>query len=220
MKDIPYQTLKQDQRAYEIMLFRDQYGNTFTDIAREFDISTVRATQIYQKLKFSQKNLYINHISITLGHEDTRQIREVFDDAFESYQDVAYACAYLEKKYKDILSEYRCGEPGMPAWFIKNMPPFRPRLNKKTVSRIVEMRETEKASFVTIGRELKLTRAKVKHTYEMFYHKKVLAIIETLQEKAASSDEKLAIWLDCLSGRLSARERYDMLSKGQEIRDR
>ena len=31
LKDIPYSVLKKNRRAYEIMLLRDQYENTFTD---------------------------------------------------------------------------------------------------------------------------------------------------------------------------------------------
>ena len=53
MKDMPYSELNQDKRAYEIMLLRDQHGNTFTDIAKEFEISPQRAIQIYNKLKIS-----------------------------------------------------------------------------------------------------------------------------------------------------------------------
>ncbi len=78
--------------------------------------------------------------------------------------------AYLEKKYKDILTEYRDGEPGMPTQFVKSMPPFKPNLSKKTVARVVEIREVEKASFLAIAKELRMTQAKAKHTYEMFYH--------------------------------------------------
>ena len=37
MKDIPYSLLKKDGRAYEVMLLRDQYGHTFTDIAKKFN---------------------------------------------------------------------------------------------------------------------------------------------------------------------------------------
>lgn len=67
MKDIPYSILKQDERAYEIMLLRDQYGNTFTDIARECEISVARVVQIYNKIKIKQIRLYINHIAVVFG---------------------------------------------------------------------------------------------------------------------------------------------------------
>ena len=54
LKDIPYSILKKDGRAYEIMLLRDQYDNTFTDIAAEFELSVTRVTQIYFRLKVRQ----------------------------------------------------------------------------------------------------------------------------------------------------------------------
>ena len=192
MKDIPYSILKQDERAYEIMLLRDQYGNTFTDIARECEISVSRVVQIYNKLKIKQIRLYINHIAVVFGYKGTSQVRKVYDDAYECYQEWSYACAYLEKKYKDILTEYRDGEPGMPTQFVKSMPPFKPNLSKKTIARVVEIQEVENASFLAIAKELRMTQAKAKHTYEMFYHKQVLKLIKALEEKAESRKEKNA----------------------------
>lgn len=214
LKDIPYSVLEQDERAYEIMLLRDQHGNTFTDIAKEFEISVARVMQIYHQLKFKQIRLYINHIAVVLGHESASQIREVYNEAYECYQDRTYACAYLEKRYKAILIEYRDGEPGMPSHFIRNMPPFQPKLSKKTVSRVVELRDVEKASFVTIAKEMRMTQAKAKHTYEMHYHKQVLALIHALQEKADSEEEKAAIWNYYFRRYHSSKKRYDMLPKG------
>jgi hypothetical protein len=213
LKDIPYSVLKQDGRTYEIMLLRDQHGNTFTDIAKECELSVTRVVQIYNKLKIKQIRLYINHIAIMLGHENTSQIKKVFHDAYECYQEPSYACAYLEKKYQDILTGYRDGEPGMPAQFIRSIPPFKPKLSETTVARVVEMREAEKASFVAIAGELRMTQAKAKRIYEMFYHKQVLELIKALQEKAGSTEEKRAIWDYCFSGNKSSKGRYELLIK-------
>lgn len=214
LKDIPYSILKQDGRAYEIMLLRDQYNNTFTDIAKEREISVARVVQIYNKIKMKQIHLYINHIAVVLGYESTSQVRKVFNDADECYQDRTYACAYLEKKYKHILTKYRSREPGMPTQFIKSMPPFKPKLSKKTIARVVEMRDVEKASFVAIAKELRMTQAKARHTYEGFYHKQVLELIRALQEKSESNEEKMAIWNYYFRGNNSSKKRYDMLIKG------
>ena len=214
MKDIPYSILKQDERAYEIMLLRDQHGNTFTDIAKECERSVARVVQVYNKLKIKQIRLYINHIAVVLGYSGTSQVRKIYDDACECYQDLSYAGAYLEKKYKDILTEYRDGEPGMPTQFIRSMPPFKPKLSEKTVARVVEMREAEKASFAAVAKELRMTRAKARHTYEMFYHKQVLELIRALEEKAESNEEKRAIWNYYFRGNKTAKKRYDMLTEG------
>ena len=172
MKDIPYSVLTQDKRAYEVMLLRDQFDNTFADIAKEFEMSVSWAVQLYRRQKFRQKSLYVNHISIELGHGSTAQIRKVFDEAYEWYWDIACACAYLEKTYQDILTAYRDGEPGMPTQFLANMPPFKPRLSKKDAARVIEMRDIEKASFVTIAKELRITREKAKRTYDVFIIKR------------------------------------------------
>lgn len=214
LKDIPYGVLKQDERAYEIMLLRDQHDNTFIDIAKEYEISVAWSTQIYYRQKVKQIHLYINHIAVVLGCESISKIRKVFDDAKECYQDWTYACAYLEKKYKDILTGYRDGEPGMPTLFIRSMPPFKPKLSEKTIARVIEMREVEKMSFVKIAKELCITQAKAKRTYEMFYHKQVLEFISALQEKVESREEKMAISHYYFRGYKSSKKRYDMLTKG------
>ncbi len=107
---------------------------------------------------------------------------------------IGHACAYLEKKDKAILIECRDGEPDIPTQFIKNMPPFKPKLSKKTIARVVELREVEKASFVTIAKKWRMTQAKAKRTYEMFYHKQILALIKALQGKAERQEKKAAIW--------------------------
>ena len=212
--DIQYSTLTEDKRSYEIMLLRDQHGNTFTDIAKECEISVARVVQIYNRLKLKQIRLYINHIAVVLGYESTSQIIKVYHDAYECYQDRAYACAYMERQFKYILAEYRVGEPGMPTKFIRSMPPFKSRLSQKTIARVIEMREVEKASFATIAKELRMTQAKAKRTYEMFYHKQVLELINALQEKAESNEEKSAIWDYYFNEYKSAKKRYDMLTKG------
>ena len=102
----------------------------------------------------------------------------------------------------------------MPIRFIKSMPPFKAELSKKTVARVVEMREVEKAPYATIAKELRMTRAKAKRTYEMFYHKQVLELIKALQDKAESEEEKDAIWEHYFRGNKTAKRRYDMLTKG------
>ncbi len=169
MLNFPYNTLKQDKRAYGIMLLRDQHAGTFAEIAKVYKITAERTAQIYYKIKFKQIRLYIDHISATLGYEDNSQIKKVYESAYDCYRDWFYACAYLEKKYKVLLDEYRGGEPGMPIGFVRNLPPFRPKLSKKTVARVVDMREVEKAAYIAIAKKLHMTPAKARHTYEWFY---------------------------------------------------
>ncbi len=215
MEDIPYSVLKEDERTFRIMTLRDQYGNTFQSIGKEYGISVARVVQIYHRTKIRQARLYINHISIVLGYEDTSKIRKVYEQAYNWYQEREYACAYLEKQYKDILDEYRCGEPGMPQWFMKSMPPLRPELGKKAIARLIEMRENKKMSFAAIAKELRITPSKARHTYESFYHQKVVEIIKDLQEKEGNCREKTDIWERYFKGTVSAKRLYEELVSGK-----
>ncbi len=212
-KDLPYSILKQDGRAYEIMLLRDQYANTFADMAKAYEMAVARVAHIYNSMKVKQIRLYIQHIAAALGYEDASKVRQVYQDAYECYQDRAYACAYLEKKYKSILDEYRGGEPGMPVQFVRRMPPFKPKPDKKTIARVIEMREVEKASYTAIAKELRMTPAKARHTYEWFYHRQVLALIKALQSKAGSYEEKMAIWEHYFKEYKTPKKRYDALTR-------
>ena len=212
LKDIPYNTLIENERAYEIMLLRDQYSNKWSDIAQEYGITAQRVREIYNKVKYKQKQLYINHIAVALGHEDTTQVRAVYNAANECYQDRTYAVAYLEKMYGDILAENRGGQPGMPEAFIRSMPPFRPRLSKKTIARVVDIREAQGLSFAAIAKALRLTQAKAKRTYTLYYHHQTLAIVEALQAEAQTQAEKSAIWLRCFERKMTAKARYELLA--------
>ena len=216
LQEIAYSVLKEDKRAYEILLLRDHYGNTFAAIAREYGISNIRARELYGRIKIKQIRLYIRCIAIALGHESTKEVCNEFSTANECYQDYSYACAYLEKKYKDILEEYRRGEPGSSESFIADMPPLK-KVNKKTASRIVEMREAEKLTFIAIAKKLRITPKKARHTYDMFYHRQVLDYVESLQEKAESDEEKIAILYHYFRNDLSAKKRYElMMSERQD----
>ena len=211
MKDIPYSTLQEDERAYQILQLHDQKGCSFAEIAARYGLSASRIRAIYSRIKHKQAYLYIRQIAFSLGHPNTEAVQKIFHDAEKSYQDISYACAYLEKKYGEILTEYRKGEPGTRGEVICNLPAFRPKLPAKTVERVVAMREREKATFRAIARELRITPEKARHTYEMFYHKEVFRLIGVLQAGTDSPAEKQAIWEGCLNNNQSPKKRYDWL---------
>ena len=211
LKDVPYHTLKRDERAYEILMLRDRYNNTFAAIAREYGISPMRARQIYVRMKREQSRLYIRHISIVLGHETTKDVTADFRAAYLRYQSLPYACAYLEKKYGDILKDYRAGEPGTPEQVIKRLPLSKREPSRAMIARMVEMRDIEKATFPAIAREMRITPEKAKYLYDSFYHRKVLAHIEALQKTAKTPAEKQAIWDRYFRGTRSPKKRYEMI---------
>lgn len=182
LKDIPYSELKKDGRAYEIMLLRDQENCTFAEIAAKFTISGPRVMEIYRKVLNRKLHLYINHISAVLGYKSTNLIRKVYHEAYECFQDWKYVCGYFEKEYRDILTAYRAGEPGIPARFIREMPPFRDSWDERTIARVIEMREVCRAPYGAIAKKLNMTPAKAKQTYNIFYHQKGIELVSALQD--------------------------------------
>lgn len=208
LEDIPYDAIKKDKRAYEIMLLRDQKNNTITDIAKKIGLSDTRALKIYNSLKCKQSRLYINHISVVLGYDNTAAVKKIYDKAYDCYQGEAYACAYLEKEYKNILKEYRNGEPGMPEAFIQSMPPLKCSLTEEEVHRIIEMHEAEKASFAKIGKTLHITKEKAKSAYNRYYFAEFLEMMRFLQ---ANKQEKIALWYRYFEYNYSPKTRYEML---------
>ena len=214
----PYSLLKRDERGYTILLLRDQQGLAFTTIAKELGLSPSRVAQKYNQMKVKQKNLYIRQIAAEQMCENTSQMKKVFRDAYECYQSTPYVCAYLEKMYPDILREYRAGEPGMPARFIRKLPPFRKHLSQKTIARVVAMREEDKASFAAIGKALHMTSDKARYTYDQFYHRQVIMLLEALQETAATPQEKKAMQDWCFNAYKSSKKRYDALVQGEWAR--
>lgn len=211
MTDLPYSTLQEDKIGYQILLLREQQNQSFTAIASQLGVSPARVRQQYTKMKVRQVRLYIRHIAIALGYENTAQVRNVFSTAMDCYQNYPYACGYLDKTYGEILEAYRAGEPGTPQEMLEKLPPCPVKLGEEEISCIVTMREEEKASFRAIGREFHITPEKARHTYEMVYHHKVLEYVEGLQQQAKSWEERMEIWRRYLGGSMSAKRRYERL---------
>ena len=210
LQDIPYNVLKEDPREYAILLRRDQNGAAWKEIAQEFGLSPTRVAQIYRKMKLRQIRLYIRHVSIVQGC-GLVQVQKVYNKALEWYQSLACACAYLEKKYPNILAKYRQGEPGMPQAFAANMPPFRHRLAKGEVESIVALREEKKAPFTVIAQELRITPEKAKHAYDGYYHAQVLKIVKELEALAESEEQKRALRDAVFQSAGTPKKRYDLL---------
>lgn len=200
-----------DKRSYEIMLLRDQ-GFSFTDIAKQYDIKYGRVAYYYQRLKVKQIILYINHIAFTLGHATKKEILSVFNAAIDFYCSFTYACAYLEMKYKDILDEYRQGEPGMPEEFIKALPPFKKKVSGKVVLRIVEMRDVEKATFTKIAEELHITGEKAKQEYDGYYRSKINEYINGLPRDSIEYKKLNDAEFRVVNNNISSKRQYDMLT--------
>lgn len=216
LKAVPYDAIKKNQRAYDIMLLREQQGKTLAAIAKEYGVSPNRIREIYNRQKRKQARLYIVRIAQALGKETVGSIEKVYEQALDCYQDRVYACAYLEKEYGDILTPYRQGEPGASQGLIQSLPPLKPRMDQETAARIVEMREAESASFAQIARALDITRAKARHTYDWYYRQRAMELIQPLMDQARTQEERWEIWNRYLRGSASPKRRYEMLAKELE----
>ena len=201
MKDIPYDTLKEDRQGYEILLLWEQHHRSVSEIARQLHLTPIHVQQQYSKMKVRQVHLYVQHLAFVLGHENTEQVRKVFTVAMECYQNYPCACGYLEKTYPDLLQEYRAGEPGTPRDVLEGLPPCPIHLGDKEISRIVTMREKEGASFQDIGRALQITPEKAQHTYERVYHNHVVSYVEQLQTQPQKGGVLRNIWRRLLGTR-------------------
>lgn len=103
LKDIPYDTLKQNSRDYEILTLHDHCNKPFSEIALKFELSRLRAVQIYRKMKLRQIYLYTNHLSVVSGHADATQFQKLSTSVLDCYRDYAHVAAYLEKEYNNLL---------------------------------------------------------------------------------------------------------------------
>ena len=211
LRDIPYRVLKQNSRAYSIMLLRDQKALTFSDIAKQCGVTASTASQLYRTIKKKQIDMYANHIAIVKGHGNNSEIRKVVYRAVACYRDMACVSAYLEKKYRSVLAAYRGGEPGMPRKFIKNLPPFRPELTDDEIKSLLHMREEEKLTFKEIGRRLDITQKSARNTYENYYYQKSMELIQILLERNNFGPESIKIMEHYLLGYKKVKERYEAL---------
>lgn len=168
MTDIPYKKLKEDQRAYTIMLLHEQYNASFSSLSKKYKSSVKDIIHTYNEIKLKQLCFYIIHLSVVLGLESTSEITQIVSQAEEWYKDLTYVVGYMEKSYKDILIEYRKGEPGMAESFLEMIPPIRSELSQNEIEYIITMRMAKKKSFDGIAKELSITPAKAKNIFEIF----------------------------------------------------
>lgn len=171
LQDIPYKTLLDKGRKYDVWRLRDLYGNTFADIAREYGVSVVTITHDYNLLLLFKIRYYVNHLSLVYGYQTTAHFSEIWKNALDCYSAMKYVAAYFEKEYADILKEYRQGEPGMPEQLLRELPPLRNKFSKQTVASVIRLKETKGMTFPAIGKRLRMTREKAQDLYSGYYHR-------------------------------------------------
>lgn len=206
LKEKPYCNLKTNQRAYEIMLLRDIYNNSFTEIAKKYGISSSCVREKYIKIKTKKIVYYINHLSIIFGYQDWKVFRNFYEAAEECYAESRSVIAYFEKTYGEILEKYRAGEPGMPEEFIKALPPFQTKWDDKIILHIIDLHGKEKKTFIEIGTQLKMTKYKAMSLYDNYYHRQVVNYINQLEEKLGGE-----IWRHYFNLKCKSKKRLEIL---------
>ena len=79
--DLPYGTLMERQRYYEILLLRDSHDNTYADIAREYNVSRNYIDDCYNRIKRKQIRLYLTHLAIINGVDNTDSFKKIYSQA-------------------------------------------------------------------------------------------------------------------------------------------
>ena len=210
LNDIPYKNIMEHKRRYDIWLLHDVYNNNFANIAKRYGISVNTIVSDYYKVLSLKLKYYVNHLSIVYGYKDTIHFREIWRNAYECYRGLNYVVAYFEKEYSAILSEYRNGEPGLPEQTLLNLPPLRNKFNKQTISSVIRLRETNKMTYVAIGKKLRLTKEKAEDLYNHHYHVLYCNLLEKLIEITGDTDLSRKYWDTYQVG--SAKKKYDCLT--------
>lgn len=188
LSDIPYEKIKDNGRKYDVWVLRDVYGNTFSDIAREYGISVACVISNYDKIIALKIKYYVNHLSIVHGFENTVHFRKMWHTAYDCYRGLKYVAAYFEKEYADILREYRSGEPGMSKLVLRDLPPLRKEFSKRTISSIIRLRETDGMTYAAIGKRLRMTKETAEGLYNHHYHTLYYQLSEKLMEITGDDD--------------------------------
>lgn len=182
LSDIPYKNIMENNRMYDVWMRRDVYDNTFAEIAKEYGVSVNTVIDNYNKILRLKIRLYVNHLSIVYGCENTAYFRKIWGNAYECYAGEKYVVAYFEKEYADILSAYRNGEPGMPDRILRDLPPLQNEFSRHTVSSVIQLRETNGMTYAAIGTRLSLTKEKAEYLYNRYYHVLYNELLEKIIE--------------------------------------
>lgn len=150
--------MTQYDKHYQIVKLRVEQGKTYREISEIYHISNARAVQKYRLFLRRLSEAYVKYI--TEKTEDAN-FQSHIKDVRDFYWNNLYVIAYLEEKYKDILYDYRRGEP--PIFAIK-IPKFR-KISSSTKKKIEMAKDIEKKTFIRIAQELDLTKEKVEKIY-------------------------------------------------------
>lgn len=108
------------RRNYSIMQERDMNGTSFKKIGEMFGLKESSVRQIYYDTKRKQIGLYRIAICKATG-KPLNELDQYLYWLCDELGSFAYVVAFLEKRYNEILSKFRNGEPGMSDKALKNL---------------------------------------------------------------------------------------------------
>jgi len=209
LNDIPYKNIVNTGRKYDVWVLHDIYNSSFTDIAKKYHVTAPPIVSDYYKALLTKLKYYVNHLSIVYGYENTTHFRKIWSDASTCYCELKYVAAYFEREYTDILNKYRNGEPGYPEQFLRNLPPLRTKFSKRTISNVVRLRETERMTFIAIGKRLRMTREKARDLYSDYYFDLFRQLSAKIKKITGEADLEGKYYLSCQIG--NGKKLYDTL---------
>ena len=96
------------------------------------------------------------------------------------YYDLVQVTAYLEKEYKELLDDFREGDPPTVVNFLPYYEITGER-KKELEAQVAKEKDIEKKSFNKIGEELGLTPSKTVILYQDYYCNKISKAIDIIQ---------------------------------------
>lgn len=106
-------------REYFVMIECEHNGKSHAELAKQLGVSRNRINQMYNHAKRKQAELYSQAIEEAIGKAGPDRF-----GLLHEYGSTKYVIAYLEREYKDILSDFRNGEPESVYHVPGNMPAF------------------------------------------------------------------------------------------------
>lgn len=190
LQEIPYSTIKETGRKYEIYTLVVG-GYSFREVAQQYGVSSSTIIHHYGTVLLDIMRCYINHLSIVHGYNTSSYFSNLWSDVEQCYCGRQYAIIYFEREYSAILDEYRAGEPGMPATLLKTLPPYRKKFSAQTTSSVVRLRDTNGMTFSAIGKRLRMTCEKAYFLYSHYYHLKFKSLVQKIIDITGEKDVEI-----------------------------
>ena len=169
--------------GYEIACLRYQKNKRYKEIARQFNLSDYNVREKHKKFLYDVLDFYIKSLKKMHIEIDKWEL-------YDFYYSFFLTVAYLEKTYSAHLQFLRHGKPPIIPENHVEFPPFRTLTEENILEYekyILEAIEQHKKKYSDIGQELDLSKEKVVHIYNNYYHKKIRIALDRIRPTVGSS---------------------------------